>query len=131
MIHERTSVPPVLRGQTLNGFVLSSLGALVVVGLCLAAKLALQTGLSWRCPVMALFHFPCPSCGGTRAFAALSEMRFSDALRFNPLLVSAIPFTLVGFLFRGSLLRYARFGWPLFVAAVAMNWVYLFLFLPR
>src|SRR5438105_2199200 len=60
--------------------------ALVVV--CWAAKFCLATGLSWRCPVMAVLHVPCPSCGSTRAFAALSELRFLDAWRFNPLMIS-------------------------------------------
>jgi hypothetical protein len=101
------------------------------VGLCLAAKLALQTGLNWRCPVMTLFHIPCPSCGSTRAFAALSELRLFEALRFNPLLVSAIPIGALAFFLRIFLKPYARFGWALLAAVVAANWIYLYLFLPR
>jgi hypothetical protein len=131
MSPERASVPPLLRAEQCKGFGLVFGASLALVGLCLAAKLALQTGLSWGCPVRMLFHIPCPSCGSTRGFAALSELRFLDALRFNPLLVCAIPIGILGFLLRGFLKPCARFGWWLFAAAVAANWIYLSLFLPR
>lgn len=120
-----------MRADSINGLALTLFAAMAMVGLCVAAEVAMRTGLSWRCPIITMFHIPCPSCGSTRAFAALSEMRFIDALRFNPLIVSAIPLTTIGFLFRGFLQRFARFGWLLFAAAVAANWVYLYLFLPR
>jgi hypothetical protein len=131
MIQERASVPPLLRAEPVKGLGLALLAVVTLVGLCIAAKLALQTGLGWRCPVMTTFHLPCPSCGSTRAFAALSELRFLDALRFNPLLVSAIPIGIVGFFLRGFLKPCARFGWWLFGVAVVANWIYLSLFLPR
>jgi len=131
MIRPRASIPPLLRVESMNRLALALVASMALIGLCLAAKLALQTGLSWRCPVMATLHVPCPSCGSTRAFAALSELRFFDALRLNPLLVSAIPMAVLGFSLRNFLKPYARFGWPLLAAAAAANWVYLCLFLPR
>jgi hypothetical protein len=126
-----TAVPPVLDPARRAGFTLVLIALLGFVALCLTAKLAFQTGLSWRCPMMTVFHVPCPSCGSTRAFAALSELHFLAALRFNPLLVCAIPIGLFGFLLRRFLKPYARLGWPLFAAVVAANWIYLYLFLPR
>ena len=131
MIPARASAPPLLRAEPISGFALILVAGLAFAGLCVAANVALESGLSWRCPVMTVFHVPCPSCGSTRAFAALSEFRLWDAIRFNPLLVSAIPLGTSGFLGRRFLNRYSRFGWPLLAAAVTGNWVYLYLFLPR
>src|SRR5678816_1118239 len=127
MSSQRTQLPPILRAEPINGLALTLIALLALIGLSLAAKVALESGLSWRCPVVAIFNVPCPSCGGTRAFAALSELRFLDALQFNPLLVAAIPLGLIGSLFRGFLKRYERFGWSLLAATVAANWVYLYL----
>jgi len=123
--------PPVLlatRARQIPLFVGATLG---LFALCAAANLALTTGFAWRCPMLTLLHIPCPSCGSTRALAALSQFELFQAWRFNPLLVTAIPCGLMGLAFRQRLARYARWGWPLFIPAVLLNWVYLLFFLPR
>lgn len=102
-----------------------------IPALCFGAKFALVYGFAWQCPVMALFHVPCPSCGSTRALAALSNLQLGTAFRFNPLFVSALLSAPLAFIFRERLGRFVRWGWTAFAIAVMANWVYLLLFLPR
>jgi hypothetical protein len=111
-----------------------AIGALIFLSalmVAIAAKLCLQYGLAWTCPVIALLNVPCPSCGTTRAFASLANFDLLAAIRFNPLIVLslfALPFS--GLLKRvPSGLR--QYGWWIFGTVVALNWLYLFLFLPR
>src|SRR5688572_19052319 len=66
----------------------------------LGARVWLQSGLSWTCPSITLFGLPCPSCGSTRALAALVELDFLRALTFNPLVVFGLGFLLIAPLFR-------------------------------
>jgi hypothetical protein len=103
----------------------------VIALVCIGAKFCLDRGMAWRCPIMALFHLPCPSCGTTRAFAALCEFRFGDAWRLNPLMVSALPLSGMGYLCRHRLMAYERWGWAALVTALGVNWIYLVLYLPR
>jgi len=103
----------------------------LVVALCVAADYCLRTGLAWSCPVMALLRLPCPSCGTTRALAALSEWQFIAALRFNPLMILCIPGLPLALLCSDKLAAHAKIAWPVFILLVAANWVYLLLFLPR
>ncbi len=114
--------------QTLRALFLAVTGLIV---LAFSARLFLNSGLAWRCPFISLFHVPCPSCGSSRAFAALSEGHLIQAWSFNPLVMSAIPLGTLGFLLRDRLARYARWGWPVLSGAVILNWVYLYWFLPR
>lgn len=104
------------------------LGLVVVAAV---AKLCLEFGLAWRCPLFALFSVPCPSCGSTRAFAALAGFDLIAALKFNPLIVAGIGMLPL----LATVKRWPdwvqRNGWTIFGALVAVNWVYLFLFLPR
>jgi hypothetical protein len=111
-----------------------SMGIAVVLGVlvtALAARVCLQLGLGWKCPVMALIEVPCPSCGSTRAFAALANFDLLTALKFNPLIVLGI-LVLPGLnLFKKVPASLRQCGWWIFGAVVALNWLYLFLFLPR
>jgi hypothetical protein len=43
-----------------------------------------------KCPFNALFHFPCPACGSSRAAHALMDLDFHEAMRTNPLAPLAI-----------------------------------------
>jgi hypothetical protein len=103
--------------------------ALSVPLLAYAARFAMEAGLAWQCPARLLFHIPCPSCGTTRCLAALSSGDVIVALRFNPLVTLAIP-TLLLIPFAGGRAR-LKVGWPIFLGIVALNWIYLILFLPR
>jgi hypothetical protein len=103
-------------------------GAIV---LSLAAKAALFSQIGWRCPVMALAHVPCPSCGSTRAFAALAEGQFLLALSFNPFMIAGLPFLALAFIWRDRLAAHTGLLWSVFAGAVFLNWLYLVYFLPR
>ena len=81
---------------------------------------------------MSIFNVPCPSCGSTRALAALADFNVASALRYNPLFVIGLGAMLLFPLlqrFRWS--RRENALWLMFAAAVSLNWAYLFLFLPR
>jgi hypothetical protein len=93
-----------------------------------AARIALERNLAWPCPVYSIFHVPCPSCGTTRALSALSRGDFLAAFRFNPLAMMAIPAGFFLLFFRNR--KWTEIGWPLFLSAVALNWLYLLFFLP-
>ena len=104
---------------------------LALVTVCVAAEFCLRHGVAWQCPVLAVLNIPCPSCGSTRAFAALSQLKFLEAVQFNPLLVlgtMAAPFAILAAQRPG---RLSRWGWPLFFGSVVLNWLYLVFFLPR
>ncbi|HVK58220.1 MAG TPA: DUF2752 domain-containing protein [Candidatus Kapabacteria bacterium] len=107
--------------------------ALVIgaVALSFFAKAALEFGLAWKCPMLLLLDLPCPSCGSTRAFAALAELDFIKAVKFNPLMMLGTVLLPVLFLVRGHLKNARWQVWPIVIAAIALNWIYLFLFLPR
>jgi hypothetical protein len=102
--------------------------ALAVPLLAFGARFAMEWGLAWQCPARLLFHVPCPSCGTTRCLAALSSGEIMAAFRFNPLVTLAIPILIV-IPFVGGQAR-LKIGWPLFFTIVALNWIYLILFLP-
>lgn len=51
-----------------------------------------QAGLFPRCPSKILTGLDCPGCGSQRALHALLHGDFIAALRFNALMVAALPF---------------------------------------
>ena len=104
------------------------LGAIAAVA---GAKFCLQLGLAWQCPLITMTGFPCPSCGSTRAFAALAELEILSAFSYNPLIIAslfALPF--LGLCKRVPA-KMKRHGWTIFAMLVVLNWLYLFFFLPR
>jgi hypothetical protein len=109
--------------------VLTALVLLVAVpALAAGARFAMDSGIAWPCPMRAVLHIPCPSCGSTRALSALSRGDVLSALRFNPLMTMAIPAGLVIPWLKTGVL--SKFGWPILIGAAALNWAYLLLFLP-
>ncbi|MGZ8940890.1 MAG: DUF2752 domain-containing protein [Limisphaerales bacterium] len=99
--------------------------------LAIGAKVCLEYGLAWKCPAIVLFGLPCPSCGMTRAFAALAEFDVWAALKFNPLIIAGL-FALPLLGFSEHVPAWAkRHGWTIFATLVILNWLYVFLFLPR
>ena len=109
-----------------------ALGILVsFVVAALGARLLLEYGIAWRCPMLSVIGIPCPTCGTTRAFAALAEMKFVSAVMFNPLFVVGLMAAPIFLFVRQVPEGLKRKGWFIFAAAVALNWVYLILYLPR
>lgn len=49
-----------------------------------------------RCPFYELTGWLCPGCGSQRAIHALLHFNFSQAFKFNPLLVIALPYIALG-----------------------------------
>jgi hypothetical protein len=65
------------------------------------------------CPVAALLHVPCPSCGMTRALALAATGHLDASLRMHPLAVPALVATA---LFAASMARASyRAGKPVLV----------------
>lgn len=49
-----------------------------------------------RCPFYELTGWLCPGCGSQRAIHALLHFNISQAFKFNPLLVIALPYIALG-----------------------------------
>ncbi len=67
-----------------------------------------QKFLHWSCPVRAVFHEPCPTCGMTHATRALLRLDLHAAMHQNPLAPFVIPFVAV--LVAAELASYVRTG---------------------
>ena len=86
--------------------------ALVPIAIAVAAYgHVTQKFLHWDCPVRALVHVPCPTCGMTTATRALLRFDLAGAMRLNPIAPIVIPFValLVGFEV-GAYVKTGRFG---------------------
>ncbi|MEQ2007370.1 MAG: DUF2752 domain-containing protein [Limisphaerales bacterium] len=118
---------------------------LVVAGGAVAARGAMFFGLPLPgCLLREMTGVPCPFCGSTRAFGALASLDFAQALRWNPLVSAGACVMFVLLLVAlargrggaglpervGSAFASAPRRW-LLAAALALNWLYLFLHLPR
>ena len=53
--------------------------------LIVAAALVPLDRLGLRCPLRVVAGLPCPTCGGTRAFCAMSRLHFAEGFAWNPL----------------------------------------------
>jgi len=111
---------------------LHAIGVVTLLSLVLLpfiARAMMSSGWTWPCLFKAVTGIPCPTCGGTRALAALSHLHFLQALKYNPLVVLA-PF--VAFVFALTPLRLnGKAAWLAFCGAFLVNWFYLICFLPR
>lgn len=92
------------------------------------------------CAFKALTGLPCPTCGGTRAMAALADGRLAHAVRMNPLVTAAVlgwaAYIPYGLWFGWSgrdrpRVSLSRADWAtarvVAVAAVAATWLFLIL----
>lgn len=63
------------------------------------------------CPFLLVTGCQCPGCGSQRAVHHLLHGEFSDAWSMNPLLVCALPYLIIGFIFDYTPLknRFPRF----------------------
>lgn len=61
-----------------------------IAGIALIALYRLF-GFGIPCPFHAVTGLYCPGCGAMRAVVALSQLQFYQALRYNALLVAALP----------------------------------------
>ena len=109
--------------------VTGGIAAIAITGIM--AKFCLETGFAWRCPALSLVGVPCPSCGSTRAFAALAQFDLLAAIKFNPLIVFGVLALPLLHFANAVPARWKDYGWPAFVVAVLLNWLYLLFFLPR
>jgi hypothetical protein len=108
-------------------------------------RLAHQFQLGWPfCAFRLATGLPCPTCGGTRSVLALVQWRLGEAFWWNPLVALGCIAMCAWFLLwlldvvqgrarsRGVWECAQRRPWPVVLAgAVALNWVYLWFFLPR
>ena len=121
------------------------LGRLECALLALTAATGLVAGRMypvWRqsvellCPAWTIFGIPCPTCGGTRAVAAVAQGDLLGALSWNPL-VAALTIGAVAIV---PLAAAASLGWlpvprvpqrlgrwtrACAALALALNWLYL------
>ena len=109
-------------------------------GLGLAVAVPEPWRLSLVCPIKTIVGVPCLTCGSNRALSAMLHLEFLRALAWNPLVfVGAITWGLytayAAVVIIGRLPRlrvvgdHRRWRWPatgLVVAAVVVNWLYLY-----
>ena len=101
------------------------------VGLVLCAQFALSQGFALPCMFLSVTGIPCPTCGSTRALAALGQLDVLAAVRLNPLFVTSmacVPVAAVGWK------RITKMGtgfWVCLAGLVLLNWGYLWFYLPR
>lgn len=72
--------------------------AVVIVGSVLFLFNPAETGLFPRCPFLMLTGYECPGCGSQRAIHALLHGDIIKAWDYNPLLVIAVPYIILGFI---------------------------------
>ncbi len=81
---------------------------LILVGLIAIYKLfdpTLVSDLFPKCPFYVLTNFKCPGCGSQRAIHQLLNGNFVSAFYANPLLIAAIPYLILGYLFEYGYLK--------------------------
>jgi len=61
----------------------------VALGLAAAALLLVSWSGGVGCPMLRVFHRPCPTCGMSRALALLMHGRISESLLLQPLALPA------------------------------------------
>jgi len=120
--------------------VFAGVGAAVIF-----ARLAALGYLPWpQCWLRNLTGLPCPSCGCTRSLLASADLDLAAALKFNPLFflfcIALLLWTAVAAqdaLFGRrwmDAIKARAAGWPVgrvIIAALALNWLYLCLNLPK
>lgn len=97
-----------------------------------------------QCLLRKFTGIPCPTCGCTRSLLAWSDLDLAAAFRFNPLFfvlcVGMLAWfglwcveRLTGRVWLGRWSDLLRRGpvWKVFIALAVVNWVYLWLTLPR
>jgi len=67
-----------------------------------------QKFLHWDCPVRALTHHTCPTCGLTSAFREMLRGHFAGATKLHPLALVVIPFVIA--IVAVELVSFARTG---------------------
>ena len=90
------------------------------------------------CPFRALTGIPCPTCGATRALAALASGRFVEAVRLNPLVVALLVLGALYLVYAALVtltskrrlhVRFTPYEWNrlrvLTLAATLATWVFL------
>lgn len=128
---------PVRRASRARGALAALLGLVLLAEVVIRFQLPVPA-----CPLRATTGVPCPFCGSTRAFAALAHLDFATALRLNPFVSLAASAAAAGWLWamrRGAAVSGGpSFDWLarplgrwLLACALAGNWLYLWLTLPR
>lgn len=72
--------------------------AVVIVGSVLFLFNPAETGVFPRCPFLMLTGYECPGCGSQRAIHALLHGDIIRAWDYNPLMVIAVPYIILGFI---------------------------------
>src|SRR5262245_9588196 len=114
-----------------------------------ALTAGVQLAARWQIPfppclLRKFTGIPCPTCGCTRSLLAWSHFDLAAAFRFNPLFFVVClgllawlglwlleRFTGRAWLARCNALLRSGPAWKIFIALAVVNWLYLWLKLPR
>jgi hypothetical protein len=143
------SPPPIPTRAGLRRKSMSRLAPVWIVAGLAALAWTMRLALQWhwplpQCWLRKLTGIPCPACGCTRSLAAWSSGDLEQALLFNPLFFAVCLGLLVWLglwtvqrtsdrpLLNGIRARAVRLPWrKIAIALVAINWLYLYLKLPK
>lgn len=72
---------------------------LIIIGI-LYIFIVLKYNIGIPCIFHELTGFYCPGCGGSRAIASLFKLNFYQAFRYNPLIITLLPFACIYFFYK-------------------------------
>ena len=106
----------------------------IISGVCCWVLISVITGTS--CWVRAVFGFPCPGCGSTRAAVALFRGNIKQAAAFHPLIFVSLALLIVftaALIFKINILKLKRINillWCVFALYMAVFIIRMILFYP-
>lgn len=77
------------RGSVDHELLWGSIALLIIASAAVLPVVGLADRAGLRCPLRVLTGLPCPTCGGTRAVAAMGRLRFAEGIALNPLVAAA------------------------------------------
>lgn len=133
-------IPPIINAPRRSFAPAVALG--IVVALAISARVSSYLHVVFPpCVFKTIVGIPCAFCGGTRALRAVAEFRWVDAFWWNPLVTIGAAVAVLWFVMWAvsptrvmDRWRFAARAWPVVAigfALLALNWIFVVIFLPR
>lgn len=83
--------------------------------------ISLKFGIS--CPILVVFHIPCPACGMTRAMFSLMRFNLADYIRYNALALP-VAFAIILQMHKGLFFKYKGIIDVVSICIIVLNFIY-------